>query len=129
MHQRRAGANDITAQLKCAKYLLDTPENAYIKCASATAAVNDLNAELKCAKLLPSNLNGASNNMTNTTTSASATAPFSNTSLAITPNNTSTTTSGGKAKGTTCAAGNCTSGIAPPVDCTKTRLIHHAPNH
>src|SRR6266702_5815285 len=46
--------------------------------------------------------------------------PPSNTSAAIQPSNTSIpTTGGGKGKGTTCAAGNCTSGAAPPVDCTK----------
>jgi uncharacterized membrane protein YgcG len=52
----------------------------------------------------------------NTTTSS---APSSaNTSAAIPPNTTSTTTSGGKGTGSTCAAGNCTSG-PPSVDCTK----------
>ena len=75
--------------------------------------------------------NTTSTNLTNPSNMSSMISkPSSNASAAIQPSNTSIPTSGGgKGKGTTCAAGNCTSGTAPPVDCTKIRLIPHAPNH
>ncbi|MDP9287420.1 MAG: hypothetical protein M3P08_04400 [Thermoproteota archaeon] len=65
--------------------------------------------------------NTTSTNLTNPSNMSSMIfKPPSNTSAAIQPSNTSIPTSGGgKGKGTTCAAGNCTSGTAPPVDCTK----------
>jgi len=109
-------ANDEKGQLACARLLPDTPENAYTKCMSEALIKDDLRAELACAKYLPS-ASGAMHNMTNTTIAA---AP-SNTSAALQPINTSipTTPSGGKGSGSTCAAGNCTSGTPPPVDCVK----------
>ena len=59
----------------------------------------------------------AANTLTNTTAGVAA-APSGNTSAPIQPTNTSipTTPSGGKGSGSTCAAGNCTSGTPPPVD-------------
>jgi hypothetical protein len=62
---------------------------------------------------------GANGNLTNAT--ASAGTPPNNTTAATQPTNASipTTPSGGKGSGSTCAAGNCTSGTPLPVDCTK----------
>ncbi|MDP9289377.1 MAG: hypothetical protein M3P08_14440 [Thermoproteota archaeon] len=99
-------ANDNKGVLGCATLLPDTHENALTKCISAGLLANDNIAVLKCAKLLPST-NGASNNMTNTTTSA-----------AIQPSNTSIPASGGKGTVPTCV-NNCTTGTPSPADCTK----------
>jgi len=109
-------ANDEKGQLACARLLPDTPENAYTKCISEALIKDDLRAELACAKLLPDHNHG--NNATNTTTGSQP----SNLTAAIQPSNTSIPASGGPgagSTGSTCAAGNCTTGIPPPVDCTK----------
>lgn len=68
-------------------------------------------------------VNGTNTTSTNTSNMSSLLfkPPSSNTSAVIQPSNKSIPTSGGgKSKGNTCSASNCTSGTAPPsVDCSK----------
>ncbi len=106
-------ASDNKGVLGCATILRDIPENSVTKCISAGLLANDNIAVLKCAKLLPS-INGASNNLTNTTT---APTPQHNVTAAIQPGNTSIPVSGKPGKGTTCTAGNCTGGPQNQVNC------------
>jgi hypothetical protein len=94
------------------------PTNATNTNATNTNATNTNATNTNITNTLPTNLTNTSN------MSSIVSKPPSNTSAAIQPGNTSNPTSGeGKGKGTTCTAGNCTSGPQTTKMCPDGSLV------
>jgi hypothetical protein len=72
----------------------------------------------KNLKTVDCDMNDANEQHVTPSTSPSCNSPNYN-GTCLPTNNMTVAASGGKSSGSTCAAGNCTTGIAPPVDCTK----------